>query len=418
MEPDKDSVRAGWLPVLLVWAGIAGAGALLALDLTAPAPRLDVLAALALAALGAVAHFRADRSRCAQAVRRTRLAAPAAPPRALRIATRWPVANGRLLLALTTTALAVPLVLGYEWALALADGEQAAEPATALLGGAVVAGYLLVWSTGRRRVVAAESAYVTQQVESAVAGGVARVLPVTVGGWGAGVHRRHPEGAMPVARIAARKGRDLGERLQHTRVPHRSWALRLTVPGQGERTLFLAHRVPAEGLAAALHQRQGWLYRVPSGLPGDPSWTAPALLALGDGRYVQGWTQDAPDRLVPDGPELRACHTAPVTAELHPPEPALLRHRPPFRPGAVLHSLAFLLVASALVGGFWDDHGPGRTLPLTAGALLSVAALLSAALARAVTLHRATRTSAATAPHPTPPPPVPPPPAPSPRMPR
>ncbi|MCK1794526.1 hypothetical protein MTQ01_00470 [Streptomyces sp. XM4193] len=405
--------RAGTSPVSLVWgvavwSAIVGAAVLLALRPEAPAPRADVLACLAVAVLGVLAHHRQTASEHRAALRLPPAPITARPPRAVRLLDRRALADSRFATAAVVASAAVPLLAVGEWALSRADASHTADPVSALTRGAGLAALILLWSWGVRRVTAAESEYVADAVEDAVASGTARFVPVQVTGWSAGVHRPHPEGALPVAGTAARKGRPYGERAARARTARRQFALRLSVPGAGERLLHLDHRVHAEALASAFHGRPGRLHWVPSGRPGDASASVPAVLALGDGRCALGWTPDAPGPGAPDGPEIGTVHRSEEVQELRPAGTATLRRRPAFLAGTVLHTAALLLCGSVLLG-FWEGTAEGALAALLIAPALSASALLLRSALHTRELLRLGRDRPGAGPAvPAPPPPAPP----------
>lgn len=378
------------LSLALLWAGVAGAS-VLPIVTSAPAPRWDVVGCLGLSVAGVALFFTAER-RCAEASARLPVSALPARPPVIRLVRPWPMANSGLRRAMTVAAVLVPFIVIVEWTLATAEGRQGPDLSTVLGGAGTVLAFFATWSVRYRGVRARESSHFGSLVCEAAQRGAAQTSSVTVRGWAAGVHRPHPEGASPAREVAARKGHAYSERTARLRLPRRAGALRLSVAGGGERTLFLERPAHPEALADVLNGRQGWLYWASSGTVGELSWTAPAILALGDGRYVQGWTQEGHDPLVPPGTPFASAPGAGDVWQLRPVETAVLRRRRPCHPALVLRALAVLSLVSGLLG-VW---GAGDDRPLTAAVLMAAVSLPVSGAWGAYELHRAATEVAAT----------------------
>ncbi|MFM9371536.1 hypothetical protein [Streptomyces sp. Da 82-17] len=416
----------GLQPLGVVWCGIAAATVCLGLGMRTPAPRWDVLGCVAVVCVGLLLRILRVRRGQEEARRVPRGSGAPPPPGPIRLLAPWPLFKDRFRTVATVAASLVPLFLGVEWALAAAVGDGPPQIGAALFRAGFFGGAILLWGGFFVHAQEREAGRAAQRVVEACQDGTAKTVRVSVRGCAAGTHLPHPPRAHVDFDPAAPYGPGPRSRIANRRVPRRSGALRLTA-GTAERTLFLDPSTDAEALASALDSRPGRLYWTPATAVTQPGWTAPAILALDDGRYVRGWTQDTPDPLVVDGEVMKGGQVRGYVQQLRPAELAALRSRSVLRPGPLFHGVALVAVGAAFSGA-WNTAKEGAAEPLAGALALLAVGFLGEAVARAVRLRKQAGRLAAgggvpstLAPHvqpPAPPPlPTPPPlPAPPPRM--
>ena len=154
-------------------------------------------------------------------------------------------------------------------------------------------------------------------------------------------------------------------------VPAASGALCL-VAAEGRRTLFLEKPSDAVVVSDVLEGREGWLYWVPAHEP-MAAVTAPAVLALGDGRYVRGWTPDGGEKELARGVAVRAATGGRQT--VWPVELPVLRAQSTARPAKYFFAAAFVAAVLTLSGVLGDPHGDAAGGALLAAAVLTVIGL-------------------------------------------
>lgn len=390
---------------VLIWTGILGATAMLALRLSAPAPRWDVLACVAVTLVGFAWRARGDRASLAVATAVPYAPAPY-PVRYVGLTGRWPIIWRSLLATLTFAATCITVALAVEWAFASADDSRPPDLAKGLLSGVYVVTTFAFWPLVHRGVSEEAGATTATRVLTAVREGAGRQLAVQIVGWGATVHRPHLIDVHD-SYAAARSGKRPSKRLVGARIPQLVSSLRLAAAG-GERSLFLDGPVDSELLGIALQGRLGLLHWAPSGrfeaaMQGN---SAPAILELGDGRYLRGWTEDSSSPRFPQGTSSGVAPASPASARvLRPIEPSILLQRRTYRPLTVLGAVALLCVSVSLLG--FADAWEGGAGPLILALLLVTAGLVGDAVSGRVRRKRLMPAAVASVAPPKPAPPAP-----------
>lgn len=389
---------------VLIWVGILGAIALLALRLSAPAPRWDLLACVAVTLAGFVWRARGDRASLAAAATLPYAPVPY-PVRHLHLTGSWPILWRSLLAALTFSAACIAVGLAIEWAFASVDDTRDPDFAAGLFGSLYVVGTVVIWPLAHRGVSEQTGVTTARRVVSAVGEGTARQLAVQIVGWGAAVHRPHHVDVHE-SYVAAQSGKRPSKQLVGARIPQLVSSLRLS-SGTGERSLFLDGPVDSELLGTALQGRLGLLHWAPSGrfeaaVQGN---SAPAILELGDGRYLRGWTEDSSDPRFPQGSNSSAVAPPGSFRALRPIEPSILLQRRTRRPLTSFGGVALVCVSVSLLGAAeaWEGGAP----PLILALLLVSAGLLGDALSARARRNRLKPAASAPVPPPKPAPPGP-----------
>lgn len=371
---------------VLIWAGILGATAMLALRLSAPAPRWDLLACVAVTMAGFVWRAHGDRASLAVAAAQPYAPVPY-PVRQLRLTGRWPIFRRTLLATLIFGAACVAVGLAIEWAFASADETRGPDLAKGLLIGVNVVVTFAIWPLVHRGVTEEAGATAATRVLSAGREGTGRQLAVRIVGWGAAVHRPHHI-AVHESHAAAQVGKRPSRRFVGASTPQLASSLRLFA-GTGERSLFLDGPVDSELLGSALQGRLGLLHWVPAGrfeTVGEDN-SVPAVLELGDGRYLRGWTEDSSSPRFPQGSDSETAAAPPGSSRvLRPIEPSVLLRRRTYRPLTGLGAVALVCASVSLLGAADAWHGGAG--PLILASLLVIAGLAGDSLSSRVRRKR------------------------------
>ncbi|MBU7598381.1 hypothetical protein JGS22_012325, partial [Streptomyces sp. P38-E01] len=350
----------------LVWTGLLGAIAILLLRMSAPAPRWDLLACVAVTLAGFAWRAHGDRASLAATLAGPYVPAPH-PVRHLHLSGRWPILWRSLFATLAFSAACIAVSLAVESAFASVDGAPAPEPEAGLLTGAYLVGTFALWPFVHRAVIEDTGVATTRRALSAVREGAARQLPVQITGWSAAVHRPHYIDVHESYDFQ-KSGKRPSKRLVGARIPQLVPSLRLSA-ADGERSLFLDGPVDGELLGTALRGQQGLLHWAPSGrleaaVQGN---SAPALLELGDGRYLRGWTEESKSPQFPQGWESATVAAHPGSYRLlRPVEASVLLQRRGRRPLHFLGGAALLCLCASLLGvaSAWEGGAPPLILAL------------------------------------------------------
>lgn len=322
----EDREESSLIASCMVWTGTVGAILCLLLQESASPPRWDLLACVMVSAVGISWRLRSQQLQRKRApLEPSGPISGQAPP--IRLMGRWTAVNQGFRTSLLVAACTVLLLIAGFQDSDVAAGEDTPGWVT-LAGSSYVGLIILVWSVGSRAAKAAEGSKTASRVEQAAQEGLARVLPVSVVGPGVGTHAPPPPSSF-LNFDPAQPGPYPSKRFREGRTKRRAAALQLVTGQGGTRALFLERPLGAETLAAVLHGRRGWLYWVPTGAVTRPGWSAPAVLALDNGRYVRGWTQDAPQLALPQGEEMGAHRVRGYVQGLQPVQASVLCDQQP-----------------------------------------------------------------------------------------
>ncbi|MQS05246.1 hypothetical protein, partial [Streptomyces alkaliterrae] len=350
-----------------IWAGLAAMLARQIVSADYSTARLDLLACLAIIALGFWLREAADRRVCGETV--SLAVAPRRPqPVGFYVVDHgWPIAYHphAQFIFWFTCLLCLPVMLGVHGSTATPADVAADSPgAFSEMGGFGVPNSL-IWAAVIGYFALKDHRKAVKKIGRVLTSGGGHALPVVV----SDRFGRNPESAQVDAAYSV--DHSLNAHAEYAASepalsPYKSGGLCLLAAG-GERSLFLDRRADPLVVSDVLAGREGWLYWVPANEPMTRT-SVPAVLVLGDGRYLRGWTQDNGQTNVPDGVEVTV--RPGLEQPVRPVDVSVLRARTTRRPALYYFAAATALLASGFLGLWGDFQEEAGGVPLMGGAFL------------------------------------------------
>ncbi|MBB1246866.1 hypothetical protein GL263_25425, partial [Streptomyces durbertensis] len=346
-----------------IWAGLIAAIVCQTLWTDYAKVRLDLFLCLLLIALGFWFREATDRVICAHLAVLPAVPRPAQPRGFKIMDASWPIAyHSHIQFVFWFTCFAaVPVMLGVHGPGAT-PLDVAVSPEVHTEAGLGAVPLVAAWAGILGHRALKDHRRATKKIDQALNSGAGHALPIIVsdrfGGVPSSPSRGHEEADALLVKSHAEYAA-----AEPALSPYKSGALCL-LSENGERSLFLDRRADPLVVSDVLAGREGWLYWHPANEP-MARVSVPAVLVLGDGRYIRGWTQDNGQTAVPDG---EAITVRPGFRQMADPiETSVLRARTTCRPALYYFAVAIALLSSSFLG-LWNGEAKG--VPLLGGAAL------------------------------------------------